>query len=134
MEFFVGACASFAGERGERRAARGEMRSKSRFSFKCAFFGSLDVRLTDDEYLCVRAEWTTERETKPRGGGVRESRGRDGMGRGITPGGCQRGGRRGGAFAGEKTRDAVTRRARGDARVFFNRRSETTEGVTKDER
>ena len=44
------------------------------------------------------------------------------MGRGITPGGCQRGGRRGGAFAGEKTRDAVTRRARGDARVFFNRR------------
>ena len=134
MEFFVGACASFAGERGERREARGERRSKSRFSFKCAFFGSLDVRLTDDEYLCVRAEWTTERETKPRGGGVRESRGRDGMGRGITPGGCQRGGRRGGAFAGEKTRDAVTRRARGDARVFFNRRSETTEGVTKDER
>lgn len=65
---------------------------------------------------------------------MRESRGRDGMGRGITPGGCQRGGRRGGAFAGEKTRDAVTRRARGDARVFFNRRSETTEGVTKDER
>ena len=64
---------------------------------------------------------------------MRESRGRDGMGRGITPGGCQRGGRRGGAFAGEKTRDAVTRRARGDAGVFFNGRSETTDGVTKDE-
>ena len=119
--------------RGERREARGA--PNLGFLSNAHFLGvSLTVRLTDDEYLCVRAEWTTERETKPRGGGVRESRGRDGMGRGITPGGCQRGGRRGGAFAGEKTRDAVTRRARGDARVFFNRRSETTEGVTKDER
>ena len=121
--------------RSRAREARGERRSKSRCSFKCAFFGCLStVRLTDDENLRARAEWTTERETKPRGGGVRESRGRDGMGRGISPGGCQRGGRRGGAVAGEKTRDAVTRRARGDARVFFNRRSERTEGVTKDER
>jgi len=119
--------------RGERREARGA--PNLGFLSNAHFLGvSLTVRLTDDEYLCARAEWTTERETKPRGGGVRESRGRDGMGRGITPGGCQRGGRRGGAFAGEKTRDAVTRRARGDARVFFNRRSETTEGVTKDER
>jgi len=128
---------SVRARRSRAREARGERREALQISvfFQMRIFWvSLDVRLTDDEYLCVRAEWTTERETKPRGGGVRESRGRDGMGRGITPGGCQRGGRRGGAFAGEKTRDAVTRRARGDARVFLNRRSETTEGVTKDER
>ena len=63
MEFFIGACASFGDERGEGRAARGEMRATSRVSFKCAFFGSLD-RQTDRRRKWLRAAQSGRQSVK----------------------------------------------------------------------